>query len=311
MNRKLNPNAIPFTPQSTLTSTKHPHEWPPISRTDDPDEHETLEEIKRLSKWIDEWESSTNPNNQHKKSTNFTLQKPFPITEIYQHRQKLESRIKQLSNSAEEEKTKRLQLETVISDLRATIKCQASLLGKVNTIDHRSSDPCLWQIAAFSTLYRKARTSPDDPLHHMKYSFTSPIYNTHLTGYKISFRIFPYGVFRGTHISICCELHLNDFTLPRTWPFDSQIEIALLDQKNKDNKWSASFPFTCNMNEHGSTHNNDYTLPGLLREDFIAHTKLLANFREAFLNDDSVIIQIKFEKLLPQIPSAKPFSHPF
>ena len=128
MSRKLNPNAIPLTPQSTLTSTKHPHDWPPISRTDDPDEHETLEGIKRLSKWIDEWESSTNPNNQHKKSTNFILQKSFPITEIYQHSQKLESRIKQLNNSVEEEKTKRLQLETVTSDLRATIKCQASLL---------------------------------------------------------------------------------------------------------------------------------------------------------------------------------------
>ena len=151
MNRRLNPNAIPFTPQSILTSTKYPHDWPPISRTDDPEEHETQEGIKGRSKWIAEWESSTNPNSQNKKPGNFTLRKSFPITEIYQHRQKLESRIKQLSNSVEE-KTKRLQLETVTSDLRATIKCQVSLLGKVNTIDHRSSDPCLWQIAAFSTL---------------------------------------------------------------------------------------------------------------------------------------------------------------
>ena len=147
----------------------------------------------------------------------------------------------------------------------------------------------------------------------MKYGFTSPIYNTHLSGYKMSFRIFPYGVniFRGTRTSICCELYLSDFTLPRTWPFDRKIEIALLDQKNKDNKWSVSFPFTLIKNEHGNTHNNDYTLPGLLREDFIAHTKLLANYREAFLNDDSVIIQIKFEKPFPQISSVKPFPRLF
>ena len=78
MNRKLNPNAIPFTPQSTLTSTKHPHEWPPISRTDDPDEHETLEGIKRLSKWIDEWESSTNPNNQCQEIDKFYLTEIIP-----------------------------------------------------------------------------------------------------------------------------------------------------------------------------------------------------------------------------------------
>ena len=72
------------------------------------------------------------------------------------------------------------------------MKYQVSLRNG-NKIDDRSNDPCIWQIPAFSTLYRKARTS-NDTLHHMKYSFTSPIYTTHLTGCKISFRIFTYGV---------------------------------------------------------------------------------------------------------------------
>ena len=202
-------------------------------------------------------------------------------------------RLARASFTVEEARAKR-QLHSTICELQATIGYQGSLLSKENIIDASDNKPFLRQILAFSTFYRKARTSPHDPFHHIKYSFVSRIYTTHSTGCKISFRIFPYGVniFRGTHTSICCELHFSDFTLPRTWPFDRKVEVAILDQKDKDNKWSISLPFF-NKDEH-KNHTSDYTLPGLIREDFIPHTKLLANFREAFLNNDSVIIQIKF-----------------
>ena len=57
-------------------------------------------------------------------------------------------------------------------------------------------------------------------------------------------------IFCGTHISSGCELHISDFTHPRTWPFDRKIEVAFLDQKDKDNKWSTSFSFYSNKDEH-------------------------------------------------------------
>ena len=128
------------------------------------------------------------------------------------------------------------QLETTISDLQATIKYQCSFLRKTNIIDGRNNEPFLRQIPAFLTLYRKAKTSPNNPLSNFKCSFTSPIYTTHLAGCKISFRLFPYGInlFRGTHSSICCELHLSDITLPRTRPFDRQVEVSTIDQKDKN-----------------------------------------------------------------------------
>ena len=187
------------------------------------------------------------------------------------------------------------QLETTISNLQATIKYQCSLLRKTNIINGRNNKPLLWQIPTFSTLYRKAKTS-NDPLSNFKCSFTSRIYTTHQASSKISFRLFPYGInlFRLTHSSICCELHLSNFTLPRTWPFDRQVEVSIIDQKDKNNKRSTSFPINSDKNSQIDTHVSAYTLPGLMREDFIPHTKLLVNFREAFLNNDSVILQIKF-----------------
>ena len=168
---------------------------------------------------------------------------------------------------------------------------------KRNIIDGRNNEPFLWQIPTFSILYGKAKTSPNDPLSNLKCSFTSPIYTTHLTGCKISFRIFPYGInlFRGTHSSICCELHLSDFTLPRTWPFDRQVEVCIIGQKDKNNKWSTSFPSNSDKDSQDDTHASAYTLPGPMR-DFIPNTKLLVNFREAFLNNDSVILHIKFNE---------------
>ena len=296
MNRRLNPDATPFIPKSTPSFPKA-NDWPPLSRTENKDDLETLEGIKRLNKWIAELEVSTSP--QSEKVTPI-LRKSFPITDIKQSRTKFASEMKQLQNLAEETRTKCNHLELTISDLQATIKFQGALLNKTNVLDARSGEPILWHIPAFSTLYRKAKTSPNDTLNNIKNSFTSPIYTTHLTGCKISLRLFPYGanIFRGTHSSISCDLHPSDFTLPRTWPFEQQLIVSIIDQKDKNNKWSISFPYPSKTEEYEDPHKNDYTLPGLMREDFIAHTKLLVNFREAFLNNDSVIIQIQFDRPL-------------
>ena len=245
MNHRLNPNATPFIPQKNPSSHMTPRDWPPILKPDDTYEQETLEGIKRLSKWISELEISTNPRCQNEKLlVTPVLRKSFPLTETLQPRTKFDSRLKQLYNSAEEARTRCQQLETTISTLQATIKYQSSLLRKTNIIDWRNNEPSLWQIPAFSTLYRKAKTYPNEPLSNFKCSFTSPIYTTHLTACKISFRLFPYGInlFRGTHSSICCELHLSDFTLPRTWSFDRRVEVSIIDQKDKNNKWSTYFP---------------------------------------------------------------------
>ena len=219
--------------------------WPPISKPDDLEEQETLEGIERLSKWISELETSTMSSCQNEKLLETpVLWNSFPLTETIQPKTKFNGKVKQLYNSAEEAKTRCLQLETTISNLQAIIKYQCSLLRKTNIIDGRNNEPFLWQIPAFSMLYRKAKTFPNEPLSNFICSFTSPIYTTHLAGCKISLRLFPYGInlFRGTHSSICCELHLCDFTLPRTWPFDRQLEISIIDQKDKNNKWSTYFP---------------------------------------------------------------------
>ena len=307
MNHRLNPNATPFFPRNSLSLISTP-DWPPISKPDDPEEKETLEGIKRLSKWIAELETSTNPQSKSEKLLETpVLRKSFPLTKTLQPKTKLDEKLKQLHNSTEETRSRCLQLETTIASLQATIKYQSSLLRKVYIIDGRSYEPLFWQIPAFSTLYRKARTSPNDLLNNTNCSFTSPIYNTHLTGCKISFRLFPYGInlFRGTHSSICCELHLSDLTLPRAWPFDRQVEISIIDQKDRNNKWSTYFPNNSDKTYLDDTNISAYTLPHLTREDFIPQTKLLVNFREAFLNNDSIILQIKFNEAPFTIPSAK------
>ena len=107
------------------------------------------------------------------------------------------------------------------------------------------------------------------------------------------------------HFDEQLRIYPNNFTLPRTWPFDRQLEISIIDQKDKNNKWSTYFPNYSDKNNQDDTHAGTYTLPELMREDFIPHTKLLVNFREAFLNNDSVILQIKFNDAPFEIPSAK------
>ena len=144
MNHKLNPNATPFIPQKNPSSHMTPRDWPPISKPDDTDEQETLEGIKRLSKWISELEISTNPRCQKEKLLETpVLRKSFPLTETLQPKTKLEGKVKQLYNSAEEARTRRLQLETTISNLQATIKYQCSLLRKTIINDGRNNEPFL------------------------------------------------------------------------------------------------------------------------------------------------------------------------
>ena len=298
MSQNLNPNATPFIPKHKPYLPIPNPDWPPMPEENDQEEHANLEGVERLNMWISEWEKSTSTYNQGTKST--PLRKSFPLTDINQPQKKLENRIKLLCTSIEEARDKRQQLEVTIFDLRATIKHQSSLLSRASQIEANGKDFITWQVSAFSTLYRKARTSPDDPFHNIKNSFASPIYPTYLSGCKISFRIFPYGIniFRGTHSSISCELHYSDFTHPQTWPFDKTVEVEILDQKDEGNKWSTLFPI--NPHNHEDTLHNLYTHPNLLKEDFIPHTKLLVNFREAFLNNDSIIFRIKFKEPSPQ-----------
>ena len=119
MSGNLNPNAVPFVPQCTLPSHILETTWPPISRTDDPEEHETLEGIKRLSKWITEWETSSNPRCEKENPKNLSLRKSFPIIEIHQPKKEIDSTTKQLRNSVEKAQAKRQQLEPTISELQS------------------------------------------------------------------------------------------------------------------------------------------------------------------------------------------------
>ena len=128
MNHKLNTSATPFISQNNPSSHYTTRDWPPISKPDDPEEKETLEE-KRLSKWISELETSTNPRCQNEILLETpVLRKSFPLTKTFKPRTKLDSSLKQLDNSAEEAKTRCQQLETTISNLQATIKYQCSLI---------------------------------------------------------------------------------------------------------------------------------------------------------------------------------------
>ena len=99
MSRTLNPNAAPFIPRRTPTSTFATNDWPPMSRKDDPVEHETLEGIRRLSKWISEWETSTNSEGKDENLKTLVLKKSFPIIEIHQTKKVSDSTTKQLRHS--------------------------------------------------------------------------------------------------------------------------------------------------------------------------------------------------------------------
>ena len=103
-----------------------------------------LSRKKRLSKWISELETSTNPRCQNEILLETpVLRKSFPLTKTFKPRTKLDSSLKQLDNSAEEAKTRCQQLETTISNLQATIKYQCSLIRKPNIIDGRNNEPFL------------------------------------------------------------------------------------------------------------------------------------------------------------------------
>ena len=107
------------------------------------------------------------------------------------------------------------------------------------------------------------------------------------------------------HFDEQLRIYPNNFTFPRKWLFDRQVEVSIIDQKDKNKKWSTYFPHHSDKNNQDDTHTSTYTLPDLMREDFITHTKSLVNFRVAFLNNDSEILQIKFNEAPFKIPSAK------
>ena len=87
--------------------------------------------------------------------------------------------------------------------------------------------------------------------------------------------------------------------------FRTKKRSCFSDQKNKNTKWFLSFPFFSNKNEQADTHTSDHTLPGLTREDFIPHKKLFVNLRKAFLNNDTVKIEIKFNSSCSKTPRAE------
>ena len=152
INHRLNPKATPFIPQNNPSSLITTPDWPPISKPDDPEEQETLEGIEQMDE--SELETSTKSRCQNEKLPETpVLRKSFPSTETLQPKTKLDGKMKQLYNSAEEARTRCLQIETTISNLQATIEYQCSLLRKTNIIDGRNNEPFLWQIPAFSTLY--------------------------------------------------------------------------------------------------------------------------------------------------------------
>ena len=182
-------------------------------------------------------------------------------------------RLARASFTVEEARAKR-QLHSTICELQATIRYQGSLLSKENIIDASDNKPFLRQILAFSTFYRKARTS-HDPFHHIKYSFVSRIYTTHLTGCRISFRMFPYGVniFRGTHTSIRCELHFSDFTLPRTWPLTEKSMLQFSTRKTR----TKNGPF----HSHSSTRTNTKTTTQATTHSLVLYEKTSSHTRNS------------------------------
>ena len=88
------------------------------------------------------------------------------------------------------------------------------------------------------------------------------------------------------HFDEQLRIYPNNFTLPRAWPFDRQVEISIIDQKDRNN--TPYFPNNSDKTYLDDTNISAYTLPHLTREDFIPQTTNFPGYHSAVLTSSNL-----------------------
>ena len=268
--------------------------WLTNPTVENSEEQKQIEEnIKRLAQWINEF-----PNNKQTNSPEITT-KSFPISKL---KNQLLTPVKREDNSLireiEQMKKHCANQHTTISDLKAAIRYQSFLLTKPLELESTEQNPIIWRINNFAMALSEAKQFPTyraaTYCNQCGHSLHSPIFDTELATYKISFQLVPYGVgiFRGTHASLKCKLwSLEPPQKTSIWPFNHPLQVIVIDLSNYNNRWVQTIPRST-PGQNSRTQKASSTSDDLNFDDFIPLTKLLS-FSERFLLQNTLTLEIK------------------
>ena len=271
-------------------------QWPTNPIVSNPKQQEEIDKnIERLAQWINDF-----PNNKQI-STPKATRKSFPIATLLKSSQLPARReMESLQKEIEQMKKHSTEQHTTITNLKAAIKYQSFLLTKPPLLQNTGQYSITWKINNFSIALNEAKRLL--PLKIANYSnqsdssFHSPIFDTDLPTYKISLQLVPYGVgtFRGTHASLKCKLRsLEPSTTAPVWPFNSLLQVSIIDHRNPKNRWAQIIPRPAP--KQITTQKQMLNVPPsrLNCDDFVPLTKLLS-FTEHFLLQNTMTIEVKF-----------------
>lgn len=156
--------------------------------------------------------------------------------------------------------------------------------------DMRSSKngSMLWKISNFTDLVEQCSEN------HML-SISSDFVYTGIYGYKLEFRLYPYGlgVGEGTHLSLYVILHKTEHDLMLHWPFQQKVKVKLLNMNEAASKRNHHI-VTLGPDRNSSSfvrpiHGQN---PGFGFPTFLSHQDLQ---RETYLRENCLFIKLLVE----------------
>ena len=194
-------------------------------------------------------------------------------------------------------------LSDIRNDLTDAIKYNdeklALVADKLQQLEHRVNEinadmrsskngSLLWKVANFTDLLERSHQD------HQLFVASDFVY-TGIYGYKLEFRLYPYGVGlgEGTHLSLYVLVHKTEHDLLLHWPFEQKVKVKLLNMNESSSKRQHHIA-TIGPDRHSSSfvrplheHNPGWGFP-----TFLSHNDLQ---KKTFLRENCLFIKLLVE----------------
>ena len=190
------------------------------------------------------------------------------------------------------------------------------LYDKIRQLEPGNSDVIVWKIPSVNFVFDSAKVAQpsSEPLSESATSFSSPIFRTHLHGYKFFIKFYPYGIgpATGKCASIIFTIFPVDYDNLLQEPFPKIIHIGFCDQLDPLNTWTKTIQPDQDPAYNKPTISTKTGVAAIIINNFVPHYKLFSEI-EGFLIDGSSFIEIKFSDppvLNPQTQTSLLFPFP-
>ena len=175
-------------------------------------------------------------------------------------------------------------------ELRTTREKCMKLEQRMSALENRPGpyyNVYTWKIGGFEEILRQAKTGGQVRIE------SDPFY-TGECGYKFKMLLYPNGTRAGeiTHLSLFLANVQGEYDAILQWPFPKKVKLILIDQQeNLNDRQSVSYPIT-GAEEIWKSRPVKRKEANWECLRFVSHDELQ---RRAYIVDDSIFIQAKFE----------------